>query len=279
MPTVGGLDKAFYWADLWDCEAVQIYLTLSRTWKVNKLNDKEILNFKNGWRNSGVKEVVSHIPYLVNLASDKEEIRKKSIDRLIAEIERAEILEVKYIVLHPGSYGKATKEEGIKKIIDGLQLCLGKFKNIRSKILLETMAGQGTSIGSSFSDLKFIINNISCFQLDVCLDTSHIFAAGYDIRDEKSYKKTLKEFDTVIGIDKIKVIHFNDSKTELGSKIDRHEDVGKGKIGMDAFSFFVNDERFREIPKILETPNLELENNAKDMIKALNFLITKDGKK
>ena len=266
VPTIGGIDKAFYWADLWDCEAVQIYLTLSRTWKVNELTDKQIQNFKYAWKKSNIKEVVSHIPYLINLASSNQETREKSIERLVIEIERAELLGVKYLILHPGSYGEASKEKGMQKIIDGLNFVLAKTGETKAKILLETMAGQGRSIGSSFNDLKQIIDNVKSTSpngIFVCLDTCHIFAAGYDIRTEKEYQKTLAEFDAIIGIDKIKTIHFNDSKTELGSRIDRHANIGEGKIGLSAFNFFMNDKRFKKIPKILETPDIKAEPEVK----------------
>ena len=272
VKAIGGLDRAFYWGDLWGCEAVQFYLTLSRKWQVDEISSEKVKLFKSAWRSSNVKEVVAHIPYLINLVSENEEVKEKSIERMIKEIERANELEVKYLVLHPGSIGKQNKEKAIEILKKGFDKIFNKVKPENVKILIETMAGQGSYLGSSFEE---VANILSILKNDdffgVCLDSAHIFASGYDIRDKEGYNKTFKEFEKNISIKKIKAIHLNDSKTELGSNKDRHEHIGKGKIGINFFKILVNDKRFINIPKILETP--ETETMSQVNLKVLRSLI------
>lgn len=258
VPTIGGLDKAFYWGDLWNCQAVQFYLTLSRKWQVDEIKKENISLFKNTWKESKVKEVVAHIPYLVNLVSENIEVKEKSIERMTKEIERANILGVKYLVLHPGSIGKQNKEKAIEILKESFDKVFKKVKPENTKILIETMAGQGSYLGASFkevAEILSILNNDNYF--GVCLDSAHIFASGYDIRDKEAYEKTFKEFEKNLSIKRINAIHLNDSKAELGSNKDRHEHIGKGKIGIEFFRLLVNDKRFISIPKILETPETD----------------------
>jgi len=174
------------------------------------------------------------------------------------------------LVLHPGSYVNPTKQEGIERIILALNKVLEKY-NGKAKILLETMAGQGTMIGSNFEELAYILNKINRPQLvGVCFDTGHIFMAGYDIRGNKGYKKVLSEFDKIIGLEKIRAIHLNDSKTDLGSRVDRHAFIDEGKIGLEMFQAIIKDKRFKNIPKILENPvALAKDTKTKDNLKLL----------
>lgn len=190
VPTIGGLHKGFEWGDKWQAECIQIYLTLSRRWEVSELSQEEVSKFKTAWQKSKVLEVVAHVPYLVNLASPDKELYKKSVERLRTEVSRALKLGVSMLVLHPGSYGKSNKREGMKRIIDALNIVLED--NPPVKILLETMAGQGTTIGSRFEELAEIIEKVKKPEsLGVCLDTGHLFMAGYDIR---GYKRLGKGF-------------------------------------------------------------------------------------
>ncbi len=270
VPTIGGFHTGFKWANEWGCECIQIYVTLSRTWRVKKLSQEEILKFKKAWQESKVKEVVAHVPYLVNLASSNKELYRKSINRLKVEISRAEKFGISLLVLHPGSYGKSKREEGIKRIIEALNRILEEIDS-PVKILLETMAGQRTMIGSRFEELTLILDKVQKSEsLGVCLDTGHLFMAGYDIRGYKGYEKVLNQFDRTIGIEKIKAIHLNDSKTDLGSKIDRHANIGEGKLGLQVFHAILRDKRFKEIPKILEIP--ERDKKSKENLELLRKL-------
>ncbi len=259
VKTIGGIESAFYWGDKWNCQVVQFYLTLSRKWEVDEISKEKVKIFKDAWKGSKVKEIVAHIPYLVNLVSENKDTREKSLKRMLLEIERAKILGVRYLVLHPGSTGNQNKSKAIKVLRDSFK----KIKPSGVEILIETMAGQGSSLGSSFEEIKEILlalNNDKVF--GVCFDSAHVFESGYDIRGE-GYEKTFREFKKFIPLKKIKAFHLNDSKTNFKSKRDRHEHIGKGQIGLDFFGKILNDERFKNIPKILETPEIveEGENN------------------
>lgn len=270
VPTIGGFHTGFKWGDKWGCECIQIYLTLSRRWDVPNLSQQEITRFKTSWQESSVKKVVAHVPYLVNLASLNEELRDKSVKRLGIEISRAIKFSVSLLVLHPGSYGVSTREEGIKRIIEALNRVLEETEG-SVKILLETMAGQGTMIGSRFEEIALILKKVQKSEkLGVCLDTAHLFMAGYDIRDYKGWESILNEFNKIIGIEKIGAIHLNDSKTDLSSRSDRHACIGEGKLGLQVFQAILKDKRFREIPKILEIP--ERDARSKDNLELLRNL-------
>ena len=262
VPAIGGYHMAFKAGDEWNCECIQIYITPSRTWKVPKLSEEEITNFRTSWQKSRVKEVVAHIPYLVNLASSDEVLWNKSVERLQTELSRADEFGVSLLALHPGSYVNSSKEEGIERVILGLNKVLDGY-NGKAIILLETMAGQGTMIGSRFEELAYILSKIKRTKsVGVCLDTGHIFAAGYDIRKAKEYKKTLLEFDKIVGLKKIKAIHLNDSKSDLGSQVDRHANIGEGKLGLEIFKEVVRDKNFSHIPKLLEIPEQDTKTKA-----------------
>jgi len=270
VPTIGGFHTGFKWGDKWGCEVIQIYITLSRRWNVPELTKEEISKFKMAWQASSVKEVVAHVPYLVNLASSNKELYRKSIERLLTEISRAIKFGVSLLVLHPGSYGKSKKEEGIKRIIEALNIVFQEI-DFPGKILLETMAGQGTTIGSRFEELALILEKVKKPEsLGICLDTGHLFMAGYDIRGYEGYQKVLEEFDKIIGIEKIKAIHLNDSKAGLGSRSDRHACIGEGKLGLQVFHAILRDERFKGIPKILEIP--ERDTRSEENLKLLRKL-------
>lgn len=255
VPTVGGLPKGFSWARKWGCECIQIYVTLSRRWDVSELSTEEVIKFKSAWQGSSVKKVVAHVPYLVNLASPDKNLQQKSKDRLRIELSRARQFGVNFLVLHPGSYGNSNKEDGMKRTIESINAVSSEIDNQKTRILLETMAGQGTMIGSTFEEIARIleeVNNPESF--GVCFDTAHVFAAGYDMRGYENYEAVLKEFDTIIGLKRIKTIHVNDSRTNVGSHSDRHACIGEGKLGLEIFHALMKDTRFLNIPKILEIP-------------------------
>lgn len=253
VPTVGGLPAGFKRADEWECAGIQVYLTQSRRWDVPDLIDVEVAEFKSAWQGSRVKVVVGHVPYLVNLASPRPELRHRSVSRLITEIDRAKRLGVPYLVLHPGS--APSRKMGIEFIIEGLDAALSSVDNQDVKVLLETVAGQGNMIGSRFEELSLIIENVERPEcLGICFDTCHVFAAGYDIRGYDGYRRVLTIVDQVLGLDRIKAIHINDSKADLGARVDQHASIGEGFLGLQVFHAIVRDDIFSAVPKLLEVP-------------------------
>lgn len=271
VPTTGGINKAFYWGDKWGCEAVQFYITLSRKWQVDEIDRETVNSFKDAWKRSNVKEVIAHIPYLVNLVSENETTRERSINRMISEIERAKVLGVRYLILHPGSAGKRDRKEAIDVLKESFKEIFDRTDPDNVKISLETMAGQGSALGSSFEELARILsvlNNEKVF--DICFDSAHVLESGYDT---KNYDKVFEEFEKHIPIKKISSFHLNDSKTDLGSGVDRHEHIGEGKVGIEFFKRLMNDSRFDDIPMILETP--ETENKSEKNLILLRNLIQK----
>jgi deoxyribonuclease-4 len=273
VPIRGGLHTGFQHADTWGCESIQIYITPSRTWNVNLLKDEEAAQFKEAWKTSNVKAIVAHVPYLVNLASSQEELRNKSMSRLITEVKRANKLGVEYLVLHPGS--NPDRNIGTQLIINGLKSVLTSLEESEeglgnAKILLETVAGQGNSIGFRLEELACILEKLSNHNhLGVCLDTCHVFAAGYDIRGYKGFEQFLYEFESVLGLAYLKAVHINDSKVELGSRVDRHSPLGEGHLGLQCFHALVKDSRFDNVPCILEIPDHEKSQTNLKLLKEL----------
>ncbi len=210
--------------------------------------------FRSAQKETGIKPVLAHDSYLINLASPDNRLYKKSLNAFIEEMERADFLGIPYLVLHPGSHKGSGAEEGIQRVARALNQAIDRV-GPSVTILLENTSGQGNCLGHRFEHLAAILERIDDGErIGVCLDTCHLFAAGYDIRKEKDYRSTLREFDRLIGIKTIKAFHINDSRKDMGSRVDRHCHIGHGFIGLEAFRCLVNDRRFRRIPKILETP-------------------------
>jgi len=279
MSIAGGLYKAIERGEEIDCTAIQIFTKSNRQWGAKDLTDEDVARFKSAWKNSSsVKSVVAHSTYLINLGSPSQATYKKSVASLEMELKRCEMLGIPYLVLHPGSH----LGSGEIKCLNQIAIALDRiFKKVpgKSKILIETMAGQGTGVCYTFEQIAHIFKKITNKKrLGVCFDTCHVFAAGYDFRTKKGYDDVMKKFDSTIGFSRLKVFHINGSKKDIGSRVDRHEDVGKGKIGKDAFGFIFNDERFFDIPKILETPEGTLENYARN-IRYIKKLLTPKTKK
>jgi deoxyribonuclease-4 len=250
----GGFYKAVERAEKIGAATMQIFTKNNKAWLGSKISNEEETRFKKAYKHSKLSNIMAHTAYLINIASANKNIRKKSVTSLKHELERCEQLGIPYLVLHPGSHVGAGEEAGIKKIIKNLDKVLAKA-NGKTKILLETMSGQGTGLGYKFEQIKRIISECKHKKLiGVCLDTCHIFSAGYDIRSEDEYEKTMKRFSRIIGMGRLKAIHINDSKNELGSRKDRHANLGKGKIPLKAFRLIMNDKRLQKIPKVLETP-------------------------
>jgi len=255
MSIAGGVNKAILRGEKLGCTTIQMFTKNNNQWKSKPFSENEIEKFILLSRGSNINPIFAHTSYLINLASHNKINFRKSYESFIDEMQRCEILKIPYLVMHPGStLGKDVKT-GINIISDALNKIFSDKKESMLMICLETTAGQGYNIGYRFEHIAEIIEKTSeDNRLGVCLDTCHIFAAGYDIRDEKSYNKTFREFDTIIGIKRLKIIHINDSKRELGSRVDRHEHIGRGLIGIKAFDLIMNDRKLKSIPKILETP-------------------------
>ncbi|HOK18126.1 MAG TPA: deoxyribonuclease IV [Caldisericia bacterium] len=249
----GGVKNAPLNGEKIGCEAIQIFTKNQRQWSAKPYEKEEIEEYFNNLNKVKIKKVVAHTSYLINLASPNEEIFKKSIDALIDDLERCNSLNIPFTIIHPGSHLGEGVEKGIERIIIGIERVFEKVK--RGAIALETVAGQGSNIGFKFEQLKKIMEGVKeKDRIFVCFDTAHAFEAGYDIKTQNGFKKVLDEFDKIIGIEKLCAFHLNDSKTPLGSNVDRHENIGKGFLGLEPFKFLVNNKEFKEHPMILETP-------------------------
>jgi len=235
--------------------AIQIFSKNQSQWVGKPISPDDAEKFKRAWKESTIEAVVIHNSYLINLGSPDEALLKKSRDAFLDEMDRAELLGVPDLVFHPGSCLKATEEFGLNKIVESLNFVLAQRPDYKVRLLLETTAGQGTNLGYTFEQLATIRDRVEKKEsTGICLDTAHIFAAGYDIRTQDAYKETMTKFDEILGLENLHAIHLNDSKKPLGSRVDRHENIGKGLIGVDAFRFIMTDPRLENIPKILETP-------------------------
>lgn len=262
-----GLGNAVRAAKKQGCDTLQIFTKNPMGWQEKALTKIEISDFLIAKKETGIDEIIAHTSYLLNLASPEKQKQYLSRNALIQEFKRCAALKIKYIVMHPGAYIKGSADDGLKKIVKNLNLVFKKVGNSFPLLLLETTAGQGTNLGYKFEHIAFIIKMINNKdRIGVCLDTCHIFASGYDIRDEKNFKQTIKKFDKILGLKNLRVMHLNDSKKGLGSRIDRHQNIGKGEIGLGAFKIIMNDKRLEKIPKILETPHSKTQNDLKILL-------------
>jgi deoxyribonuclease-4 len=270
----GGFDKAIIRGESIGCTAMQIFTKSNRQWFAKPIEKEASDLFKNTLQQSSIQSVVAHAAYLINLGSSNADVVQKSTESLIEELQRCHLLNIPYLVLHPGSNG-AHNHDMYKQIIAQLDYALERT-NSSTMIALETMAGQGSNSCYQFEQLARIYEQSKHQnRLGICLDTCHIFAAGYDLRSEETYYKTWQQFDTILGINLLKVIHLNDSKKELGSRIDRHEHIAQGKLGSLSFKLLMNDPRFFDIPKILETPKDSLVQDWHNMRTLIDLLTPK----
>lgn len=258
MSTSGGAHKAIEIADALDCTALQIFTKNNNQWRAKPLTDDDVEKFFDARKASPLRAYVAHVGYLVNIASPKDDVYKKSVDSLTEEIERADRLGLTDLVMHPGAHLKEGEEYAIKKIADTLNRIIDLTPDITSRFSLETTAGQGTNVGYKFEQIAEMIELVeSKDRMSVCFDTCHTFAAGYELRTKKAWDATFIEFDDTIGLKYLKAFHVNDSKKEFGSRVDRHEQLGEGELGLEPFKFLMQDKRFIDVPKILETPKLD----------------------
>jgi deoxyribonuclease-4 len=270
-----GFAQAVFEANAIGATAFQIFTKSSRAWKAKSITKMEITEWNDALKQTALlkKNICIHSNYLINLASDKQDIIDKSIASLIEECERAAVLEIPIVVLHPGSRGTQSIKEGCYKISQNLSHVLKATE--KTIVALESMAGQGTTLGSSLEELAAIIDNVPKkfhSRIGVCLDTCHLFAAGYQLDTKEGYKKFWKSFDTIIGRDFLKVIHINDSKKGFGSHLDRHEEIEKGLIPKNVFIQLMNDQSLTDLPKILETPKNSLDDDARNIKRLLSYL-------
>jgi len=250
----GGIYRAVERAESIRCTALQVFTKNSNQWAAKQLTEQDIANYKTAVLKSRIRHVMAHDSYLINLCARDRTILQKSRKAFIEEIVRCDLLGIPLLVFHPGAHMGAGESEGLKKIVDSLNFAHRNTAKCSVVTLLETTAGQGTTLGYRFEHLRKIIDGIeSPERIGVCIDTCHIHAAGYNISGEKEYEDVMEEFDDVVGIGRLYAIHINDSKRELGSRIDRHEHIGKGTIGKIAFRCLMQNARLLNIPKVIET--------------------------
>jgi deoxyribonuclease IV len=258
MSIAGGLPRAVDRAEASRCEALQIFTKSAGQWRARELPPAEIARFRERVEETGIRPVVAHNSYLINLAATAPALRAQSIAALGEELDRAEALGLDGLVMHPGSYTNGTEEDGLQLIGEALSQLLAARPRARTQVLLEHTAGQGTNLGHRFEHLAAIIERLDGSpRVGICLDTCHLLTAGYDLCTEHGYADTFRKFDRTVGLDRIKVFHLNDSKKPCGSRVDRHEHIGKGCLGLEPFRRLLNDPRFTRLPMLLETPKLE----------------------
>src|SRR5712692_3160565 len=258
MSVAGGLPFAIARAQVHRCEALQIFTKNANQWRARPLGPEEITAFRKAATDTGIQPIVSHASYLINIATTNPVLRAQSLAALGEEVDRAEALRLMGVVLHPGARMAASEDEAIALVVGALTEVIAARPEGKTMILLEHTAGQGTAMGASFEQIAAMLHGVrNKERLGVCLDTCHLLASGYDICSEHSYRETFHRFDEVIGFERLKVFHLNDSKKPLGSRVDRHEHIGQGFVGLEPFRRILNDRRFRGLPMLLETPKTE----------------------
>ncbi|MHB8121591.1 MAG: deoxyribonuclease IV [Desulfuromonadaceae bacterium] len=255
MSISGGLHLAVGRAVAAGCSVLQIFTRNSNQWKGKPVSEADAALFRSTFAASGLREVVSHDIYLINLAAPPGETRDKSLVAFRDELETCHRLGINKVVMHPGSHLTESPQTGLARVIEAFDALFSEVPQFEGKVLIETTAGQGSNLGRTFEELGTIITG-SRFpeKFGVCFDTCHTFAAGYDTASEEGYRDTMEQFDRIIGLERLECFHFNDSKKGLGSRVDRHEHIGQGTLGLNPFRFILNDPRFAAVPKILETP-------------------------
>lgn len=253
LSIAGGLHNALLQAEKLGCETVQIFTKNQKQWAAKPLAADAVREWQRHCRRLKFKKPVSHDSYLINLASPDETLWRKSLETFVDELDRCEQLKIPYLVTHPGAHGGSGEAAGLRRVAEALDVAHGALPVARVLTCLEITAGMGTGLGYRLEHLAEIISRVKTpRRLAVCLDTAHLFAAGYDFRGRK-YARFRKQVDSIIGLKRIKVIHVNDSKQPLGSRVDRHDHIGRGLIGLEGFRGFMRDDAFRDVPKILET--------------------------
>lgn len=255
MSIAGGVWNALRAGESVGCEAVQVFTKSSRQWASAPLKEEDVREFRDAWEAGPIHTVIAHDSYLLNLGAPDPELRKKSVAAFVDEMERCEALAIPWLVAHPGAHTGQGEEAGLRTIARSLDAVHRRCQGYRVRVALEITAGQGTNLGHRFEHIRRIMDGVKASErLRVCFDTEHAFAAGYDIRTREGYERTFEEFHEKVGLGLIAAFHLNDSKKELNCRVDRHEIIGKGHIGLEAFRLLVNDRRFFGLPMCLETP-------------------------
>ena len=258
MSIAGGIDLAVERAASVGCTALQIFTKSSNQWAARPLPEDEVERFRQAVVRHRVERVVAHDSYLINLCSPDDALWRKSIDACALELARCERLGVPWLVTHPGGHMGRGEEYGIGRMAEAIDAIHGRVPAGSSSLALETTAGQGTVIGHRFEQIAAIIARAATpARIGVCLDTCHVFAAGYDLRTPVAYAETMARFSDILGWPRLVAVHVNDSKKDLGARVDRHEHIGKGYLGLEAFRLLMNDERLQAVPLVLETPKDE----------------------
>jgi len=255
MSIAGGLHLAIDRAVAAGCGVLQVFTRNSNQWKGKPVSEADAVLFREKFAASGLHEIISHDIYLINLAAPPGETRAKSLAAFRDELETCARLGILKVVMHPGSHLTDSPEVGLQRVVEAFDQLFGEVPQFEGRVLIETTAGQGSNLGRTFEELATIINGSKYpHKFAVCFDTCHTFAAGYDTATEEGYADTMAQFDRIIGLERLQCFHFNDSKKGLGSRVDRHEHIGQGALGLNPFRFILNDPRFAAVPKILETP-------------------------
>lgn len=255
MSIAGGYYKAVDAAKEVGCDCVQIFTKNNNQWRAKPISDEDVQRFQVAMKSHGIEAPLSHASYLINLGSGSKDLWQRSVDGMVEELRRATLLGIQNVVVHPGSHGESTAEEGIERVAEAIDAIHKVAPAAGAKIALECTAGQGASLGWKLEHLSSMISQ--CKKGDrvrVCLDTCHLFAAGYEFDTPKKFAALVQQIDELIGVENVCAIHMNDSKRELGSRVDRHDHIGQGKIGLDAFRLWMRSKEFANTPRYLETP-------------------------
>jgi deoxyribonuclease-4 len=255
MSIAGGVDQALIRGRQVGCRAIQIFSKNSNQWRAKPLSSDDLRRFQAARKETGILPAMVHASYLINLASPDPAGWKQSVDAFGVEMERNEMLDIPYLVVHPGAHLDSGTEAGVKKVAEALNLLHQRMPGYKVRILLEVTAGQGSCIGHRFEEIGRILDELKAGErAGVCFDTCHVFAAGYDIRTPEGYAETMGALDRAVGLGRVLAFHLNDCKKGLGCRVDRHQHIGKGEIGLAAFECLMNDRRFFGLPMVLETP-------------------------
>ncbi len=267
LSVAGGLHKAVTTAVSLRCDSLQIFTKNANTWAANPLTDDAIREFRRAVVAAQVRDIAAHDSYLINLASPDEALFAKSVAALTTEMERAESLGLTYLVMHPGAHVGSGESAGLDRVIAGLDEVHSRCAGFTVQLLVETTAGQGSTLGWRFEQLGAIFDRAKCAsRMAICFDTCHVFAAGYPLANDTGYVATFQQFDDLIGLSRLKLFHINDSAKPLGSRVDRHAGIGLGEMGLDPFRRLVNDPRFAQHSMVLETPKEDADGNEMDPV-------------
>lgn len=263
----GGYYKSVEIAARVGCQCVQLFTKNNNQWRAKDIAADEVAAFQEALARLGITHPISHDSYLINLAAPDDELWQKSIAAFVVELQRADQLGIPYVVTHPGSFTSTSEAVGLQRIVAALDIVHKQTEGVKAQCLLENTAGQGSNLGNRFEHLAAIIAGVKHPErLGVCIDTCHTYAAGYPLAERSQYDDTFGELERIVGLDRVRAFHLNDSKKELGSRVDRHEHIGEGHVGIDAFRHLMNDPRFRNIPMYLETPKGERDGEDLDTI-------------